>query len=660
MSTCDRPDCPGGGIDETGFCETCNRRPLLASPPAPASTGRAPTGTGTTGPSMAAGPWWGRALVAVEERDEPEPSLLEGARVPEQRRYCENCGNPVGRGGRDRGQCSSCRTVFDFQPRLRPQDVVDGRYRVQGVLSHGGFGWAYLARDMQLPRRVVLKGVINDHVAATVERERAHLAGLENPYIVRIWGYVSDGHYLVLEYAGGGTVRPVAATEPLEPVLVVGLQILEALDYLHGKGFLHCDVKPANIVRGRDRVRLIDFGAVRGIDDPSRVTTFTEAYCPPPGDTERVRPTAGFDLYCAAATLHELCHAHLEFHPETPGVQALRLLLDRATHADPSCRFTSARQFAEQLSGVIRLAVGGQQASHRSVVFAPVAEALDGGLGEVVPLDRWIDGCVADPGVVRMAGKPFNYPAAALVSAALPAVLPDPWDLGQQPTRAGDGARLTESTDWSAAWYGGKSSLAAGDVAGAARAFGLVRAAVPGELVPLLALGLCAELQGDNAAAAAYYRIVSDTDESLIAAHFGLARMLVADGHWADARSALGRVPGESRFERNARIAAVRSRATVVAADGGPPLASADGERAGDLGKGLDLDEFTRALLEMELSAAAAAAASETASTAPTRDARRRQEKALRELARFAPSERAHTALVDLANAVRPATVWSW
>ncbi len=143
-----------------------------------------------------------------------------------------------------------------------------------------------------------------------------------------------------------------------------GLQILQALDYLHARGLLHIDVKPENIIRfgeqgadgPRDRVRLIDFGAVWKLGSPGPVSSYTEAYAPPKTDQETC-PTVGFDLFCLGSTLQVLCRRQLR-DPAAPGVVALDRLLKRATDTGtPGRRFVSARQFAEQLSRVIRQVV---------------------------------------------------------------------------------------------------------------------------------------------------------------------------------------------------------------------------------------------------------------------------------------------------------------
>lgn len=682
----------GGVVDETGYCGTCGMAPLRTT------SRRAPSGSpggGATRPSQQGsgpsagtavppGPWWGRGLVPLEQAAEPEPRLLDSARVPEKWRWCEGCGYEVGRHGRDRGQCPRCRTPFDFTPRLRAGDLVDDRYQILGVLSHGGFGWAYLAEDTNLSHRVVLKGVIRDQTAATLERERTLLTQLHHQYIVRIWNYVPDGHYLVTEYAGGQTLRPVTSSEPLESLLALGLQLLEAIDYLHAKGLLHCDVKPANIVRGGDRVRLIDFGAVRLIGDPKPVAVFTESFAPPKGDPEYLVPTEGFDLYSVGRTLAELCRDHLDFAPDRPGVRSLQLLVERATHPEPGRRFVSARQFAEQLSGVIQQVIGRSDAPHRSVVFASMAEALDGGLGYVLPLDQWAQASLVGRRMVELPGNPYRCPAPEEVAAALPFVLPDPWD---RPAAEGvivaeanlndchaairrrdlvaaekllADSRLPEA-DWRAAWYRGLIALARAEVTDAAAAFQRVRKAMPGELMPLLALGLCSEIQGQQPRADVFYGQVSGADESVIASHFGRARILLAAGDRAEAAGALERVPAASRFKHAARIAMIRSLSAVVVADGRTAAPEAgDCERARSLAQELrqerHLDETSAELELLNAESTYADAVRESTTTGLSDDIRSQLESALRRIARYARSPDTRATLVDLANDVRPRT----
>ncbi|MYS19506.1 Protein kinase domain-containing protein [Streptomyces sp. DvalAA-14] len=240
----------------------------------------------------------------------------------------------------------------------------------------------------------------------------------------------------VERYVAGGLANHLGASDDIPPDDVLSdalrLALTQELTRLldgpwAGTVVLHCDVKPSNIIRfkeesavgPRDRVRLIDFGSVRTVHDLGPVAEYTEAYAPPKHraprpDPEHARPTAGFDLFCLGMTLTELCREHLRDRT-APGVDSLHLLLERATDtADPERRFVSARQFAEQLSGVIRQVVtatpGRGPVQRASALFGSMTDPLHGGLGAVRPVGHWI---TAGPGADRVLtlSAPFSSPA---------------------------------------------------------------------------------------------------------------------------------------------------------------------------------------------------------------------------------------------------------
>ncbi|MCZ0987175.1 protein kinase [Streptomyces diastatochromogenes] len=403
---CNRPDCGRGEIDAQGFCDVCDRQPLPQDDAASADRAPEPEPPARGGARSA---WRTYARTLVR----PRPGRLRsgpagpgrtaelvgpGRRGPPLLRQ-PSCGQPVGRGhdgepGRTTGFCPHCGTRFDF---AQPSGLtIAGRYDVARVLGSGAYGAAYLAHDRNLATHVVLKA-LNKSVAKTARHERDVLVELRHDSIVRILGYEHEGPHLVLEYVPG---VPLSARDGdrLETLLAHGVRILQALDYLHARGLLHCDVKPLNIIRFReespagalDRVRLIDFGAVRSqTKDTGPVVAYTRAFAPPETDPEHLRPTAGFDLYGLGMTLREVCRSRWTDR-STPGVDSLHLLLDRATDPGrPWRRFVSARQFAEQLSGVIRQVVAApptrRQVARPSALFGSMPEALHGGLGAARP-----------------------------------------------------------------------------------------------------------------------------------------------------------------------------------------------------------------------------------------------------------------------------------
>jgi serine/threonine-protein kinase PknG len=677
VARCDRPDCGRGEIDDQGFCSACDRRPLRQVP--------APEAARTA--LVRAEPWWGLSL--VESGALPpttgEPPARTGTIVAEENRFCGQCREPVGRAAGDEparvtGFCPNCGHPYDFGG-TRPGQVVAGRYEIKRTLGAGAFGAALLAYDRNLGTDVVLKD-LTQAVAETARLERDALAGLRHDSIVRIYGYEPEGPYLVLEYVHG-TPLSVQPDDRIEVILAHGLQILQALDYLHARGLLHIDVKPENIIRfgergadgPRDRVRLIDFGAVWKLGRPGPVTSYTVAYAPPRTDREHANPTAGFDLFCLGMTLKVLCRRHLR-DLGTPGIRALDRLLNRATDtSEPGRRFTSARQFAEQLSGVIRQVVAAAPAPRRisrpSAVFGTMTEPRHSGLGAPRPLADWVTARMTADGRLTLA-EPFEAPAPADAVRALPAPLSDPDDPAltrdceaqliacRAAVRQGaldDADRLLGETrlpgwSWIRAWYGGLIALGRGAAGSAAGHFTEVRDALPGDLIPLLALGFCAEIRDDLAEACQRYEAVADTAPALGAAGFGLARTHLLAGRRAEAVAAAERLAGELharelRFEPEARIAVVRLLAAVT---GSSVPDSADLARAWKLVDELRVGAGVRIALRTEIRYGMSCVDGDWLALAEM----------LPELANFAVTRPDFFAIVDLANNLRPPVEWWW
>ncbi|MBE9233362.1 YARHG domain-containing protein [Cuspidothrix issatschenkoi LEGE 03284] len=160
--------------------------------------------------------------------------------------------------------------------------LLNNRYQVLRVLGSGGFGKTFLAEDTQMPsgKRCVIKQlipVINNPQLYQLIQERFQKEavvleelGDHNPQIPRLYAYFSEGgeFYLVQEYIEGQTLREKLQQQGLFNEVTVKeilINILEILEYVHGKGIVHRDIKPENIIlRSSDnKPVLIDFGAVK-------------------------------------------------------------------------------------------------------------------------------------------------------------------------------------------------------------------------------------------------------------------------------------------------------------------------------------------------------------------------------------------------------------
>ena len=341
----------------------------------------------------------------------PASAVLANPQVPESRRFCAGCEQPVGRGqdgraGLTEGFCRNCGTRFSFSPKLEPGDLVAGQYEVLGCLAFGGLGWIYLARDRNVSDRwVVLKGLLNtgdaDAMAVAVA-ERQFLAQVEHPNIVRIYNFVQHADrrtgesagYIVMEYVGGKSLKEIlqdaraaGGSVPVAHAIAYAIEVLPALGYLHDRGLVYCDFKPDNVIQTEEQLKLIDMGGVRGIDGDGPIYG-TIGYQAPEIGTDG--PSVSSDLFTVARALAVLTFEFKGYQssykftfpdgvPLLEQQESFARLLRRATDADPDRRFGSAGEMAEQLTGVLREVLAVADGTPRpafSTVFSPELQAI--------------------------------------------------------------------------------------------------------------------------------------------------------------------------------------------------------------------------------------------------------------------------------------------
>ncbi|MFJ3788323.1 tetratricopeptide repeat protein [Kitasatospora sp. NPDC090091] len=398
-------------------------------------------------------PWWGLGLVTLPTIAGPEPdrAVRAAPRIPEERRLCPDpsCRRPVGTGldGQPsllEGRCPYDGTAYSFVPRLSRGDLLSDRYRVEGCIGHGGFGWVYLAYDERLNNRpVALKGLIDAEDPTRVEEaaeEKRFLIELRHDDIVDIYDFVTHepaggsqyGYhgYLVMEYVPGYSLEHSELFGRLETEQVIGylLRVLRAFQYLHDSQYLFCDLKPSNLMVYGSQIKLIDLGAVREAGTLGS-GAFSDDYRAP--ELMVTGPTVATDLHTVGRTLESLFRWYTA-DPDSARFTSLRRLISRATNDDPQLRFASAAEMAGQLSGVLRELVSardGTQYTAPSLLFARSTALIDPGLGAVPPLDRWTSTAAlraAAEGTCRpLATAP---PTPVMAAARLPEPLVDAHD----------------------------------------------------------------------------------------------------------------------------------------------------------------------------------------------------------------------------------------
>ncbi|HSZ70855.1 MAG TPA: PASTA domain-containing protein [Solirubrobacteraceae bacterium] len=297
--------------------------------------------------------------------------------------------------------------------------VIDGRYEVLSRIGTGGMADVYLARDQLLGRQVAVK-LLHHRFAEDQEfverfrREASSAASLSHPNVVAIFdrGEWDGTYYIAMEYLPGLSVKTVVREQsPLDPVAAIDIvaQILQAARFAHGRGVIHRDLKPHNVILDAEgRAKVTDFGIARaGASDMTLTGSImgTAQYLSPE-QAQGQAVSAASDLYAVGIVLYELLTGAVPFDGETAVTIALKQVsatppppsalnaavppeLDavvlRALAKDPAERFADAGEFLAALEYVRHLLAGGARhgvgagngpVPATALLMAPVSEPV--------------------------------------------------------------------------------------------------------------------------------------------------------------------------------------------------------------------------------------------------------------------------------------------
>lgn len=305
------------------------------------------------------------------------------------------------------------------------------RYAGSELIARGGMADVYSARDTALGRIVAVK-VLNERCAGDGElrtrftREAHTAAGLTGiPNVVTIYdvGEWQGRPYIVMEYLPGGSLADHLRGGPIQPHRALAWleQAARGLDAAHGRGVVHRDVKPGNLLVGPDgEVRVTDFGIARaaGHDELTAIGTVlgTAGYMAPEQALGE-RATAASDRYALAVVAFELLTGRRPFARDSQTAEA-------AAHV--SAPIPSASGLDRELPATVDAALAAglaKRPSERPDSCAELVESLRRSFRESLPATSRMTArtSIAEPGAPPP--RPWRRPLRALPLVALLAVL---------------------------------------------------------------------------------------------------------------------------------------------------------------------------------------------------------------------------------------------
>jgi len=306
------------------------------------------------------------------------------------------------------------------------------RFDMKTELGKGATGVVYLAYDNFLQKVVALKltqlSLFEDDEDGIRNRRmwlnETRLAGkLTHPFIVHVieYGNSDEFDYLVMEYVSGGTLKQYTTPDkllPLNRLIDILYKVCNALDYANRMGVLHRDIKPSNVLLGGDNaVKISDFGSAFLLNSElTQVDTVGTLPFMAPEHFRQSRPTIQSDIYAVGVMAYQLLTGTLPFNATSKDAliyqklhgeaiplekrrqdlpQSLRFAVHRAMHPDKEHRYTTWKEFCDDLAAAIPQVARPDEVRFDSSLFGIIrnipffAGFSDIEVWETVRISRW-------------------------------------------------------------------------------------------------------------------------------------------------------------------------------------------------------------------------------------------------------------------------------
>ncbi len=215
------------------------------------------------------------------------------------------------------------------------QQALAPGYKLERELTGGGMSRVFVATDVSLGRKVVVK-VLPPELAAGVNHERFRreiqvAAQLQHPHIVPLLSAGEQGTLIwyTMPFINGHSLRELLAKgeqQPVKDVVRTMRDVAEALDYAHGLGVIHRDIKPGNVLLMGSHALVTDFGVAKAISAAMPTSGFTSAgmaigtpaYMAPEQIAADPAADHRMDLYALGLLGYELLTGHVPFKEDSP------------------------------------------------------------------------------------------------------------------------------------------------------------------------------------------------------------------------------------------------------------------------------------------------------------------------------------------------------